>query len=169
MFNSLLMAQIFIINPQYYFYISTRIHDPLIMVRNFYILLLATLTLLWHAKATTTIQQTKKVKVKSRKLEGKGKGKGKGSSAPVTKNTGILIGDPTSTMDLQIVSCNSTSVTIQGVGSGNVTKGTILVHVGDPSDIESCSLCSPLFRKVLSVFYFIIWNEDFEDHFCHYG
>ena len=145
------MAQIFIINPQYYFYISTRIHDPLIMVRNFYILLLATLALLWHAKATTTIQQTKKVKVKSRKLEGKGKGKGKGSSAPVTKNTGILIGDPTSTMDLQIVSCNSTSVTIQGVGSGNVTKGTILVHVGDPSDIESCSLCSPLFRKVLSV------------------
>jgi len=54
-------------------------------------------------------------------------------------------------MDLQILSCNSTAVTIQGVGSENVTEGTILVHIGSPGDIESCLLCSPLFRKVLSV------------------
>lgn len=76
--------------------------------------------------------------------------KGKGSSLkPSDKIKGILVGAEST--DLQILSCDFKSVTIQGAASVNVTKGSFLIKVGGDGDIASCSSCTPLFRKVLSV------------------
>lgn len=77
--------------------------------------------------------------------------KGKGTRPKSSDNIkGILVGGAAST-DLQVLSCDSTSVTIQGIASVNVTKGSFLIKIGDDGDMENCFSCTPLFRKVLSV------------------
>ena len=97
-----------------------------------------------HTEAKVTVQRNKKAKSM------KGKGTGKGTRPAGKKNIkGILVGGAAST-GLQILSCDSTSVTIQGNESANVTKGSFLINVGEIGEVESCFNCAPLFRKVIS-------------------
>jgi hypothetical protein len=117
--------------------------DQIIMLRICFTLIVSTLAVFWHAEAKPTVSLTKKAKTQSMK--------GKGSPSKRSKKIkGILVGGAGST-DLEILSCDSTSVTIQGIASVNVTKGSFFINVGDEGDLESCSSCAPLFRKVLSV------------------
>jgi hypothetical protein len=63
---------------------------------------------------------------------------------------GIVVGGKTESSDLEIVSCNSTSVEIRGPQSTFVSMGMMFVTIDDGSN-KGCDACSPLFRQVKSV------------------
>ena len=95
-------------------------------------------------------------KGKGRPYPGKGKGKGrpypgkgKGGPRPTSRGKSKAIYVRENSPDLEIVSCDLFSVEVKGPLSANLTTGTFLLNLegGD----GSCSLCSPLFRKVTSV------------------
>ena len=63
---------------------------------------------------------------------------------------GIVVGGRTRSSDFEIVSCNPTSVEIRGPRCAFISKGMLLVALGDGSN-KDCDNCSPLFRQVTSI------------------
>jgi hypothetical protein len=77
-------------------------------------------------------------------------GKKSGKKSAKDRWKGIVVGGKTERSDLEIVSCNETSVEIQGPHSTFVSKGMMFVAIDDGSN-KGCDACSPLFRQVKSV------------------
>ena len=76
---------------------------------------------------------------KSKKKKGKG-GKEKGGTVLVA--SGI-------TSELEVVACDPDTVEIQGERAAEAAPGIFFVYVA--GDVRSCTGCSPLFRKIVSV------------------
>jgi len=64
-------------------------------------------------------------------------------------NSGVAVVISDSTPKLEIVSCNSSSVGIQGLFADDIVPGLFFINLY--GDIRNCTSCSPLFRVVESV------------------
>ena len=85
----------------------------------------------------------------------KGKGKGGGKKSKKKKGKGgkekggtVLVASGI-TSELEVVACDPDTVEIQGERAAEAAPGIFFVYVA--GDVRSCTGCSPLFRKIVSV------------------
>ena len=76
-----------------------------------------------------------------------GKSTKNGKARKTVRATGIFVSD--TDPSLEIVSCGPSFIEVKGNRTAEISDGSIFIYV-EEGKIDSCSSCSPLFRKVLS-------------------